>query len=203
MITMIGLIGEPSTGKDTIADFAIEDHDFRRIGFADKIYSCALAIDPIVATNRFSDTALAYKRVSDIVTEIGWRQAKDDIPEVRRLLQRIGTEMGRETIDDNIWISLAFKRLVAYHQGSGGELERFIFTDVRFPNEADAMTAFAEQVGGQAHFVRVARPGYGVVNNHASESAYEAIPYGFKIINDGTLDDLRADVETVIDSVLL
>jgi hypothetical protein len=109
--------------------------------------------------------------------------------------------MGRETIDDQLWVQLAFKRLVAYHQGSGGELERFIFTDVRFPNEHEALLNFAAQIGGEAHFVRVVRPGFGVVNNHASESAYEDLPYGFKLINEGTLDDLRADVNVVMESV--
>jgi hypothetical protein len=204
---MVGLIGEPSTGKDTIADFAIEDHGFRRIGFADKIYECYLALDPIVTVNvtKSGDSDVydvRTMRVSDVVSEMGWRRAKDEVAEIRRGLQRFGTEVGRDLIDPALWTSLAFKRMMAYYNGSGGELENFIFTDVRFPNEQEGMIGMADAIGGKAVFIRVERPGFTVVNGHASEMAYNQMPFNYKIINDNDLVSLRADVADVLSEVI-
>lgn len=202
MIKIVGLIGEPECGKDTIADFAIEKLGARRIAFADPIRECALAIDPIVTITVNQDGAtppesINVYRLSDVVSQLGWREAKK-IPEIRRLLQRIGTEMGREVILDDIWIQLGFRRLMAYHNGSGGELDRFVFTDVRFENEAEGIAKFAEQVGGKFTLIRVRRPGYGVVNDHASESSYDKISANNTIVNDGSLEDLQAKVINTI-----
>lgn len=202
MIEIIGLVGEPESGKDSIADYAIEDFGARRIAFADPIRECALAIDsPAVVQATGDPDQLRILRVSDVVSQLGWREAKQ-IPEVRRLLQRIGTEMGRQIIDDNLWINLGLRRLVAYHQGSGGELERFVITDVRFQNEADKLFEFAGKVQGQARLIRVTRPGYGPVNDHDSENSYNKIaPIGACIHNDGDLDDLRNTTSTVLTQV--
>lgn len=199
MIKIVGLVGEPETGKDTIADFAIEDFGARRIAFADPIRECALAIDPIVAIQGTADPSqIVVMRVSDVVSSVGWREAKQ-MPEVRRLLQRIGTEMGREIIHDDLWINLGFRRMLSYYNGSGQELDKFIFTDVRFPNEADKLREMAESMNGSFTLIRIARPGFGVVNNHASENSYDEIGTHTVLNNDGDLSDLRANASIVLE----
>lgn len=206
MITIVGLVGETETGKDSIADIAIQEFGARRIAFADPIRNCALAIDPIIPIVLVDDEGNAEDKVqlvrlSDVVTRIGWREAKK-LPEVRRLLQRIGTEMGREIIHEDLWINLGLKLLVAYNNGSGGELERFVITDVRFQNEADKIREFADLINGQAHFVRVTRPGHGVVNDHDSESSYDQIePVNFGIDNDGSLEELSVKTRSVLEGL--
>lgn len=192
MIYVVGLVGETESGKDSIADFAIEDFGARRIALADPIRECALAIDPIVAIQATGNPdQIRVARLSDVVSELGWREAKK-IPEVRRLLQRIGTEMGREIIDDDLWIVMGLRRMMAYYNGSGGELNRFIFTDVRFPNESVKIREFVEANDGVLDLVRVKRPGYGPVNDHDSENSYDKIePIAAHIDNKGDLNDLR------------
>ena len=58
----------------------------------------------------------------------GWDEAKKT-EEVRRLLQIFGTEIGRSLLGENIWVELATRNLESS--------KNYVFTDVRFPNEAD------------------------------------------------------------------
>jgi len=56
---------------------------------------------------------------------------KDD--ETRRLLQKRGTEEGRDKYGADIWIRTLETWIQLYHERG---VERFIITDIRFPNEA-------------------------------------------------------------------
>ena len=64
----------------------------------------------------------------------------------RKLLQLLGTECGRDIIHPNIWVNALFadyklsKPLgLEGHDWSEGNLPKWIITDVRFPNEAQAI----------------------------------------------------------------
>ena len=61
-----------------------------------------------------------------------------------------------------------------------------VLTDVRFPNEAEAIQA----AGGR--LVRVVRPGQDTSDQHISETALDDLVADVEIQNDGTLDELRA-----------
>jgi hypothetical protein len=56
------------------------------------------------------------------------------------LLQLLGTEWGRNTIDVNVWVKLAQHEVQKLAARSGAYYERmvFIFGDCRFPNELEA-----------------------------------------------------------------
>ena len=47
-MVVIGLSGYASSGKDTVAQFLIEEHGFEKIAFADPIRNMLLAMNPIV-----------------------------------------------------------------------------------------------------------------------------------------------------------
>lgn len=63
----------------------------------------------------------------------------------RKLLQLLGTECGREIIHPNIWVNALFADYKTFNEpskypnGGGGKAPRWIITDVRFPNEAQAI----------------------------------------------------------------
>lgn len=63
----------------------------------------------------------------------------------RKLLQLIGTECGRQIIHPNIWVNATFTRYrndIDHSNGTlveNGEYPNWIITDVRFPNEAEAI----------------------------------------------------------------
>lgn len=55
----------------------------------------------------------------------------------RLLLQLMGTDAGRGQVHDNIWVNAS---LAGWHADDGKpSVQRWIFTDVRFPNEVEAI----------------------------------------------------------------
>lgn len=164
---VLGLAGFPGSGKDTLARVLMEKYtSFRRVAFADPMREAALALDPIVGggfggrKNPDSPEVEFYPtRVSDLVKQCGWEGAKKS-PEVRRTLQRLGTEMGRGVFGPNFWVNLGQSRMRDLFD-SGFDV---VVTDVRFPNEAGIIRHFGGRV------VWISRDGV-VGSDHASDTA--------------------------------
>lgn len=169
---IIGLSGYARTGKDTVAQLLVE-RGWHQASFAAPLKQALLTLDPTIR-------ATAGLRLSDLITAYGWEKTKDKFPEVRQLLQRMGTDVGRQFFGDNVWVDLALKGLP--------EGVPVVFSDCRFPNEGDAI----RRLGG--HVVRVNRHGYGPTNGHVSETALDDYPFDAYIWNTGTLDELRMQV---------
>ena len=167
---IIGLSGYAQSGKDATANLLCLNYDYERRAFADPIRTGIYRLNPWVSANN---------RVAELVDEYGWDTAKHN-PEVRRLMQVFGTEVGRKMFGDNFWIKTALKDLVG--------TERIVISDVRYPNEADAIKA----LGGTMW--RINRHNHPAVNGHASEHAMDNYMFNHVIYNDGTLDDLSDEV---------
>ena len=172
---LIGVTGRARAGKDSFAARLVEAHGFTRVAFADPIRDFALTLDPLVD---------GHYRLSEIVRSLGWDVAKESIPEVRRTLQRLGTEAGRNVLGDRVWIDAALGKIDAVD----GPV---VVTDVRFPNEAEAITS----AGGI--LVRVVRPGHETADAHPSETAMDGYPVHVQVVNDGSLEQLWAAADWV------
>lgn len=181
---IIGLSGYARAGKDTVGQILVDHHGYERRAFADKLRAVALGADPYVNVYRPGESLAeqinrhGYERLSFVVDRLGWDEAKQ-IPDVRRLLQRLGTEGVRDNLGPHTWVDAAFTYLP----------ERSVFTDVRFPNEAAAI----QGLGGQVW--RVIRPGIEAVNAHASEQVLTA---DLEIQNDCTIEALANAVSIAL-----
>jgi hypothetical protein len=165
---IIGLSGYAQSGKDTVAELLCLNYGYHRVSFADPMREALMRLNPVINS----------QPLACLVDDYGWDVAKSN-PEVRRLLQVFGTEVGREMFGENFWVELAFKQ---------SPQERVVFTDVRFPNEAQAII----DKGGQVW--RVQREGHKPVNLHASETAMDNWRFDDLILNHGSLDDLADEV---------
>lgn len=172
---IVGLSGYARTGKDTVAGILIEHYGFERRAFADVLRQSIYRLNPVAGNT---------VRVADLVDEYGWEVAKSHA-EVRRLLQVMGTEVGRELFGADVWVKQAMKNLP----------ERTVFTDLRFPNEAAAI----RKRGGTVW--RVSRPDVEAVNEHESERAMDNYAFDAWVKNDGNLDDLRHQVAFIMEVV--
>lgn len=130
---IIGLSGPAGAGKSTLASLLEERLGFTRTSLAGPLKEIALQLDPIIhiVPNPLTDDPVVV-RLSEAVEKFGWDQAKIHFPEVRRTLQRLGTEAGREYYGESHWVDLHFRRNV---EGSDTE-RRVVIEDVRFDNEA-------------------------------------------------------------------
>lgn len=179
---LIGLCGYAGAGKDTAAQLLIEEYYFQRVAFADPIKKALLALDPIVPGEREGE----YLPLSVFSRERSWAEVKE-YPEVRRLMQIMGTEVGRNLFDPEIWVKLAEGKL-----NSTMSVGHAVVTDVRFPNEARLI----KKHGG--YLVRVERPRFGPINEHLSDRASENWTYDYHIDNDGDIRSLREKMRNLL-----
>jgi hypothetical protein len=158
----------------------VQDHGFTRIAFADIMRECALALDPVVIV------AGKPRNLTWVVEVFGWDAAKSTVPDVRRTLQRLGTEVGRSILGEDVWVNATMAGLDP--DGS------YAIADCRFQNEAIAVV----QDGGVVW--RITRPGCGPVNDHPSETGLDDWPFDAILKNDSTLDHLREVVGLALDA---
>lgn len=171
---IIGLSGYARSGKDTIGKILIEDYGFEQRSFAQPLKDALLVVNPIIK---------GELRIADVVGAYGWEAAKA-YPEVRELLQRFGTDFGRNMIGEFIWADMGVKGLTSD--------SNVVFTDCRFISEAMRVTS----LGGSMW--RVTREGYGPVNSHASEVGLDDWRFDQHLFNFGTIDELRIKVRAAM-----
>lgn len=118
----------------------------------------------------------------------------------RKLLQLLGTECGRQIIHPNIWVNAT---MIDYditnlyelqsHVESEPKYPNWIITDVRFPNEADAIT----KCGGIN--IRINKLGDGIYEQvlHASETSLDNYKFDY-IVNHGTIEALIEQVKEIL-----
>ena len=181
---IIAVTGRKQHGKNTVCD-VLAEHGFTIIGFADTLKDLSYAVDPIIGISRHGDPIY----LAEAVDELGWEYVKENYPEARRFLQRMGTEGARKHLGDSVWIDSWAKKVYAL-QGANVAV-----SDLRFANEAEAVRAHDGLVW---KVVRPSRVTTTTADQHASETELESIATDHIFINDGTLADLAAKVEQVL-----
>lgn len=125
---VILLHGEPGAGKDATGKFLVEQHGFTRFAFADRLKEMCEALNPIVSV----DDGFVYPlRLTTVIEDLGWDEAKKIYPEVRRTQQRLATEVIREFVSPSYWADYVYNavRAIAPY--------RAVITDLRFQSEMD------------------------------------------------------------------
>lgn len=204
-MTLIGLTGYATSGKSEAARLLNEEFGLVRISYSDPLYEAALAIDPLIKITGAEKRELIFDRdtlflfqdiiqfqsyfgyvvrLRDFVRLVGMTEAKR-VAEVRRLLQVVGTEAGRDIHGQDCWIRIAERKMLAadFH---------CVFENVRFVNEAQMVL----DAGGI--IIRIERPGVVAVNSHVSDAGLPAEFINCTIVNDGTLEDLRNKVRVLL-----
>lgn len=179
---IIGLTGYAQSGKDTLGTELTKRHLVQTMSFAATLKRFAYAVNPMIEIP--GGLAVRYAAVVD---KLGLDRAKTEIPDIRRLLQRIGTEGGRELLGEDVWVTPVIEAALA-------SPVPVVITDVRFANEAAAVKA----AGGMV--IRIARPGTGPVNGHASDAGVGDLDVDAEVANDGSVRHLyRSAMDAVLD----
>lgn len=117
---------------------------------------------------------------------------------VRELLQKLGTEAMRDNLHENVWVNALFADYKAivdkpakFGGTSIGRYPSWCITDMRFPNEMDAIR---EREGIT---IRVVRPGT-ETGTHPSETSLDSAEFDYTIINYGTIEDLVDMVREIL-----
>lgn len=118
-------------------------------------------------------------KLKSLAFMFGWDGHKDSAG--RKLLQDLG--MAARTYNSDFWVNETY---------SGINAKYCVFTDVRFENEAQ----FIRDRGGI--IVRIVRPDQISADQHESETNQFEIRSDYKVVNGGTIEDLRQSVLNIL-----
>jgi hypothetical protein len=175
---IIGVSGWARAGKDTVANHLVNNFGFVKMSFAEPMREALVRLNPMIRVGGHSTELASAVRL------MGWENLKSESPDVRGLMQRLGTEVGREMFGEDFWVKAAIN---AIPDGA-----KVVFSDVRYPNEANAIRARGGQVW------RVYRDGIGPANSHSSENAMSDYLFDTEVKNFDTLEGLNSIVNGLV-----
>jgi hypothetical protein len=110
-IKIVGLSGKAGSGKDYIAREVLQPLGFSPVALADQLKTTAIGRG-----------LASYNEVYHTKP-----------PHVRETLQQLGTELGRNVYGEDVWVRSLSAWMQIFYERWG--IDRFVITDVRFPNE--------------------------------------------------------------------
>lgn len=191
-VKLLGVCGRKRHGKDTIGEFLWDGWDYTPIAFADPIKRICMDIYGLSYDQCYGGDE--YKEVVDE----RWGLTP------RFIMQKVGTEMGRE-VHKETWVRYCFQQIEMAQRGehvllhiperrgffpaseSGRNLSQWVITDVRYPDEAISVQ------GRGGRVLKAVRPSLTgtVVDLHLSETSIDDIREDHLLMNDGTLAQFR------------
>jgi len=138
---LIGLVGFAGSGKGTVADTLVDKYNFTKLSFAGALKDAVSSIFgwPRHLLEGDTDESRDFREREDTF----WSNRLGHSITPRKVLQRFGTEVCRDSFSENIWI-YALENRMRNHTN-------VVVADVRFDNEID----FIRQNNG--FIVRVSR----------------------------------------------
>lgn len=212
---IIGICGFIGSGKDTIADYLVNLHGFRRESFANSLKDAVAQVfgwDRTMLEGRTKQSREWREQRDE-----WWSQRLDMDITPRYVLQQWGTEVCRGGFHDDIWIASLENKLRNIQ-------DDVVITDCRFPNEIRAIRAAggrvvrvvrgpepkwyaaAESVNrgpdGNASW-SISKTKLEKLGIHASETSWVGTDFDTVLDNNGTLDNLYQQIKILATNPVL
>jgi hypothetical protein len=202
---IIGVCGFIGSGKDTVADYLQNFHEFRRESFASTLKDAVASIFGWDRTLLEGRTAQAREWREQV--DVWWAE-RLAMPTLtpRWVLQYWGTEVARRSFHDDIWIASLENKI-------RNSKDNIVISDCRFPNEINAI----KNAGGKIVWVQrgelpewygqavLANQGSNIGLNymtekgiHASEWAWIGTDFDKIIDNNDTIDLLYNNAKSLL-----
>jgi hypothetical protein len=202
---IIGVVGFIGSGKDTVADYLQNFHQYRRESFASTLKDAVSSVfgwDRTMLEGRTKE-AREWRECVD-----PWWAERLAMPTLtpRWVLQYWGTEVCRRGFHDDIWIASLENKL-------RNSKDNVVISDCRFPNEISSI----RNAGGKIIWVQrgalpdwydtavEANRGNNVAINdlkmqkiHASETSWVGTEFDHTLDNNGSIDELYQQVKTLV-----
>jgi len=212
---IIGFVGFIGSGKDTAADYLVNFHGFRRDSFANTLKDAVAAVfgwDRVLLEGRTKEAREWREQVDP------WWAERLNKPNLtpRWILQYWGTEVCRNGFHDDIWIASLENKMRKTR-------DNIVISDVRFPNEIKAIhnaggivvrvkrgddpewyeDAVNMNAGPQNMSWAISKMRMEQRKIHASETAWVGGAIDTTIDNNGTIDDLFAQIRNLVEDQLV
>ena len=198
---ILGIAGAIGSGKDTIADYLVNFHEFRRESWAGTLKD---AISVVFGWDRILlEGKTKQSREWRELPDKWWSNKLNKTITPRNVLQEWGTDVCRQGYHDNIWVASLENKLLKI-------TDDIVISDCRFENEL----ASVKNLGGIT--IRVSRgqdpewmeeyKRYGKTQEflakykhiHSSEFTGVDLEYDYVIKNDGTIEELYQQVNDLL-----
>ena len=202
---IVGICGFIGSGKDTVADYLVNIHQYRRESFANSLKDAVAQVfgwDRTMMEGRTKQAREWREQVDP------WWAERLAMPTLtpRLMLQLWGTEVCRNGFHDDIWIAALENKL-------RNSKDNVVISDCRFPNEIKAI----KQAGGKVIWVqRGTLPSWHIMAGkanrgdafareklkhlgvHASETAWIGTDFDGILDNNGTMDQLYKQLNDLV-----
>jgi hypothetical protein len=203
---IIGIVGLIGSGKDTIADYLVNFHGYRRDSFAGTLKDAVSTIfgwDRDLVEGRTSVARQWREQVDE------WWAQRLNIPDLtpRYVLQQWGTEVVRKGFHDDTWIASLENKLRNSEDDS-------VITDCRFPNEVKMIKDLGGKVlrvkrGEDPEWYEIAieanrgdKEALDLMTNyykvHVSEWAWAGAGFNYTVHNNGSIDELYDVLKSLV-----
>jgi hypothetical protein len=212
---IIGICGFIGSGKDTVADYLVNFHGFRRESFASTLKDAVSAVfgwDRTLLEGRTKEAREWREQVDP------WWSERLNIPNLtpRWVLQYWGTEVCRKGFHDDIWIASLENKL-------RNSKDSVVISDCRFPNEIKSIrdaggiivwvkrgqlpewyeSALSVNSGDRGNLTwanskhKLEKAGI-----HASETSWVGTKFDYELDNDSTIDELYSKIRNLVQDPL-
>ena len=211
MSKIIGITGFIGSGKDTAADYLCEKHNFKRMSFAGALKDAVAIVfdwDREMLEGTTPDSRAWREQVDH------WWANRLNIPHLtpRWILQQWGTEVCRVGFHNDIWVASVENQLRK-------SKHNIVITDCRFPNEIESIkksngiairiergdkpdwyqdALILSQYYSSSEKYQLAKKRLEQRGAHASEYSSIGVDYDYVISNNGTVEDLHNQIESII-----
>src|SRR5579871_6368208 len=127
---LVGIRGCANSGKDTMADYLVKYHGYKKMSFATALKKIVVIL-----------TGWSFEFVNGTNPEFRPLRETQVHPvykmTCRQLLQYIGTDLLRNQLHPDVWIESTKQEMMSYCKecNSQGIQPRIVFADARFENE--------------------------------------------------------------------
>jgi adenylate kinase family enzyme len=176
---IIGILGKKGSGKDTMAEFLIQQYQFKQFTYAEPLKK--------ICQDLFS---LTDEQVTCPILKETVDQRWGKSP--RQILQEIGTDLFRKHYDENIWVKILKEKIILEPKE-----QNIVVSDIRHQNELDTITEFTNCL-----IFRIERPNVSTLDNHSTENNILQYNNIITIQNNSTIQDFHSKIKTILEQVI-
>jgi hypothetical protein len=190
---LIMVTGHAGSGKDTCVDYLINSLSRQGVVVHRRAFADQVKVVSQMLINGFYgvDIPLSAFAKPDEKERLRpeWPLFNGQTASIRRILQYVGTDIGRNQIDPDVWV----RPVVNFYQQMNPQ-HVLIVSDLRFPGEYQAF----RHLPGEIMCLRVNRHSVSKSAEHVSESLFDRIPVTHQIDNNGSYDQLYAQLDGLL-----
>lgn len=187
---IIGLTGKKGCGKNTVGEYLAVNYGFEQGGFADILKEAAGALFHVHPdqVDQWKNESVKINIVGRNSSELGPSMISYRQMTWREMLQRFGTEMGRNVFGENFWVD----QFWLDHDLK----EKLVITDVRFNNEAESI----KKRGGK--IIQIHRSSCDTEDSHASELGIDSDLIDASIHNESDFLTLHLTIDELLPNLV-